>query len=271
MARGVVTPEAVQLDFETAGLGSRALAFFLDAFIRWTGLVLLLVATLLLFGEGLGLPPWAGIAITLTLTFVWFFGYPIAFETLWRGRTPGKAAVGLRVITREGAPPRFRHATLRAVLELVDFWIIFGAPAVLSVLLTRDHQRLGDLVAGTLVLRERTGAGRPAPVRFQVPEGAERYAATIDPSGVGGDQYAAVRSFLLRAGELDPEVRADLGRRLAAPLAARLGHRIPDGVHPEVFLLCLAARYQQRGVRTEAVQSADRLSPPPDAGFAPPA
>jgi uncharacterized RDD family membrane protein YckC len=270
MAGGVVTPEAVRLEFETAGLGSRALAFFIDAFVRWVGLIVLLIATLLLAAEGVGLPPWVGIALTLTLTLVWFFGYPIAFETLWRGRTPGKAAVGLRVITREGAPPRFRHATIRALLELVDFWTVFGAPAVLSALLTRDHQRLGDLVAGTLVLRERTGAGRPAPVRFEVPPGAESYAATIAPSGVGGEEYAAVRSFLLRARELDAAVRDDIAHRLAAPLAARIGHRIPHGVHPQVFLLCLAARFQQRagpGGPGEAVEARQR---PPESGFAPP-
>ncbi len=80
--------------------------------------------------------------------------------------------MGLRVVTREGAPVQFRHAAIRAALGLIDFYLAFGGVAVISALVTREHQRLGDLVAGTLVLRERTGARAPTAVRFAVPAGA---------------------------------------------------------------------------------------------------
>lgn len=245
---GIVTPEAVRLEFEPAGVGSRAIALVLDLLLQATVVALLLFALgLLAGGAGAGLPDWVGVTVTLLLVFGVVWGYPIAFETMWRGQTLGKAAMGLRVVTREGAPVRFRHAAVRAALGIVDFYLAFGGVAVVSALVTREHQRLGDLVAGTLVLRERTGAGAPTPVRFTVPSGAESYAATIDPAGLTAADYAAVRGFLLRAGGLAPAVRADVASRIARPLAARLRHRPPDGVSPELFLVCVAARFQERG------------------------
>lgn len=245
---GVVTPEAVRLEFEAAGIGSRSIALALDLAVQLGAVFALLFAgSLAIDGTGVGLPEWAGVTLVLLLVFAVFWGYPVALETLWRGRTLGKAAMGLRVVTQEGAPVRFRHAAIRAALALVDFYMTSGAAAVISALVTREHQRLGDLVAGTLVLRERTGAPRPEAVTFAVPPGDEAYAATIDPSGLSTDDYATVRSFLLRAPDLAADVRADLAWRLAQPLAAKLGHHPPEDVHPERFLRCLAARYQQRG------------------------
>lgn len=256
---GVVTPEAVTLEFEAAGIGSRAIALLLDLALQATVVVVCLVGLgMVVDGAGGGLPDWVGVTLTLLLVFAVLWGYPVAFETLWRGRTLGKAAMGLRVVTREGAPVRFRHAAIRAALGLVDFYLAFGGVAVVSALVTREHQRLGDLVAGTLVLRERTGARPATAVLFTVPPGAEPYAATLDPSGLSADDYATVRGFLLRAGDLPPAVRADLAERIARPIADRLRHRRPDGVSPELFLLCVAARYQERG----GAPAPERSGPP---------
>lgn len=272
---GVVTPEAVRLEFEAAGLGSRAVAFALDIAVRGTIIGFLILGVTLVAaagaGAGVGMPNWVAMTLTLLLGFAAFWGYSITLETLWRGRTLGKAALGLRVVTSEGGPVRFRHAVIRAVMEIPDFWFTGGAGAVVSALVTRNHQRLGDLAAGTLVLRERTGAGRPAAVRFPVPAGAESYAATLDPAGVTSEAYAALRAFLLRAGTLQPGVRADLARRLGEPIAARIGHRKPDQVSWELFLACLAARYQQRGSPTTAPSPAPQTpSATEEGGFAPP-
>ena len=166
----VITPEAVPLDLQPAGLGSRFVALLID----WTVQGLLGFA-LLLLGIGLSAGDLGGVGIALffLLTFGVLFGYPIALETLWRGRTLGKAAMGLRVVTTEGGPVRFRHAAIRAALGLVDFMVTSGAAAVISVLATRNNQRLGDLVAGTLVLRERTGLPPPRAAEFGVPAGLD--------------------------------------------------------------------------------------------------
>jgi hypothetical protein len=158
----------------------------------------------------------------------------------------GKAALGLRVVTKEGGPVRFRHAAIRTLLGLVDFSIGSGFFAVLFILLTRDNQRLGDLLAGTLVLRERSGLPAPAPVSFDVPAGLEPFAATLDVSGLSTERYQAVRAFLLRSNSLAPQARASLALQLASPLAPRLRPPPPAGVSPELYLRCVAAAYQRR-------------------------
>lgn len=246
----VVTPEAVVLQFETAGLGSRALAVLIDLAIQGGLLVLASIPLVTLAGSGQSAT--AGIVVALLVVTVILLGYPIAFETLWRGRTPGKAALGLRVVTSDGAPIRFRHAAVRGFLTLVDLYLTSGAGAVLSVLCTRDNQRLGDLAAGTMVLRQRTGAQAPVPVSFSVPPGWEPYAATLDPAGLTGDDHVAVRSFLLRAPDLPSPARHGLAAQIATTVAGHMGHTPPPGTHPEGFLACVAAVHQARSTPAPA-------------------
>lgn len=250
----MVTPEAVPLDLQPAGLGSR----FVGLLIDWAVQFLLGFAVLLL-GIGLSVGDFGGIGIALffLLGFLVLLGYPVALETLWRGRTVGKAAMGLRVVTTEGGPVRFRHAAIRAALGLVDFMLTSGAAAVISVLATRNNQRLGDLVAGTLVLRERTGLPPPEAAEFTVPGGLEWYAASLDVSRMTADDYRALRAFLLRAPTLDYRIRYQLAVGLADPLSERVRPLPPTGIHPAWYLICVAAVYQQR--------NASRTPPPPAA------
>jgi uncharacterized RDD family membrane protein YckC len=243
----MVTPEAVALEFRTANLGSRILAYLVDMVVVVVGILVGLFAVALI-GQASDavVPDWVALTIVLVLLPAWWLGYFIAFETLWRGRTLGKAALGLRVVTKEGAPVRFRHAAIRGLLGLVDFLLFGGFIAVVTILFSRDNQRLGDMVAGTLVLRERSALAAPAPVDFAPPPGLEHYTATLDPSGVGTDEYQAVRTFLIRAPSLPPGPRSALALQLASPLAARLRPPPPAGVSPEQYLACVAAAYQQR-------------------------
>jgi uncharacterized RDD family membrane protein YckC len=243
----MVTPEAVALEFRTANLGSRILAFLIDMVVVVAGILAGAFAVALL-GEAsdVVVPDWVAVTIVLVLIPGWWLGYFIAFETLWRGRTLGKAALGLRVVTKEGAPVRFRHAAIRALLGLVDWFVLSGFFAVVFILFTRDNQRLGDLVAGTLVLRERSALAPPAPVVFGPPPGLESYTSTLDVGGLGTEEYLAVRTYLLRAASLPPGPRSALALQLANPLAARLRPPPPAGVSPELYLHCVAAAYQQR-------------------------
>jgi uncharacterized RDD family membrane protein YckC len=242
MDDGVVTPEAVVLAFATAGVGSRILSALLDLGVQLVGLMLVGLT----FGV-LGSTPF-GLAGGFVGLFAVMFGYPVAMETLWRGRTLGKAALGLRVVTVEGGQIRFRHALIRAALGLVDLWLSSGAIAILCVLISRRNQRLGDLVAGTLVLRERTGARAPmVAATFAVPAGWEGYAATIDVGALSTSDYEIIRSFLLRAATLDPHTRDYLARQIAKPLLTKLHHQPPPWAYAEMTLLCAAARFQARG------------------------
>jgi len=243
----MVTPEAVALEFRTANLGSRILAYLVDMVVVVAGILAGLFAVALIGqASDVVVPDWVALTLVLVLLPAWWLGYFIAFETLWRGRTLGKAALGLRVVTKEGAPVRFRHAAIRGLLGLVDFFVAGGFFAVVFILFTRDNQRLGDLVAGTLVLRERSALAAPAPVTFTPPPGLEHYTATLDPGGLTTEEYQAVRTFLLRAASLPPGPRSALALQLANPLAGRLRPPPPAGVSPELYLSCVAAAYQQR-------------------------
>ena len=239
---GMVTPEAVRLDFADAGIGSRGVALMIDAIIVFVTLILISVGA----GAAFGLtqvPGWVAVSTVLVLNFLVLFGYPIVCEVAFGGRSTGKMALGLRVVTREGAPVGFRHAAIRSAFMLVDFMLTLGAGAVISAALTRRSQRLGDLVAGTVVLRQRYAAGAPRIATFNVPEGAHAYAATISPTVLDPATYERIRAFLLRLPELRDDARRSVAVSLARPLLAATPPP-PDDMDPVTYLRVLASVYQ---------------------------
>lgn len=260
LERGIVTPEAVVLEFDTAGIASRALARALDFLIQG---VLLFALVLLAVGP-LGGAGWVALVVVMLGVAFVVFGYPIIAEVVMQGRSPGKAALGLRVVTVEGAPISPRHAFIRSAIGVVDFLLVPGGlVAVLVALLSARSQRLGDVFAGTMVLRERT-ANRPAmAVWFNPPVGLEGYAATLDVSAVTDAQFGLVRSYLLRLADLSPEARSALSVRLSTPLVATMRHHTPPGVFADQFLQCVAAAYQRRHAGPPPSVSAWGAPPPP--------
>jgi uncharacterized RDD family membrane protein YckC len=259
-AAGVVTPEAVLLEFDTAGVGSRSAAEVID--------LLVLLAILTAVGTAVGAAAqFSGgtiaVIIGIVMELVVLVGYPVAMEALWNGRTLGKAAFGLRVVTVEGGPIRFRHAMIRGVLGLIEIYATLGTLAVLSIILSKRDQRLGDLTAGTLVLRERTASGHLAvAVTFPPPYGLEGYVATLDVSTLSGEQYGLVRSFLMRVVDLSYDARNALAVKLANAVAFELRLTPPANLAPEPFLACVAAAYQRRYGGPPPPQP-----PPPPPGF----
>jgi uncharacterized RDD family membrane protein YckC len=242
--RGIVTPEAVVLEFETASVGSRALAQGIDLFAR---LALLLGLSTVL---GIVAPVFTdtgAVIVLIVAGFLLVFGYPALLEMRWNGQTVGKRAMGLRVVTVEGAPVGLRHTAIRSMLAVIDFALPpIGVAATICVLFNRRNQRLGDLLAGTMVLREKTGAAFPVPVSFPPLPGYDTYARSLDVGGITPDQYGVIRSFLIRVNELDPAARAGVGTRLANAVAVAMHHTPPPGVTPEAFLVSVAAAYQLR-------------------------
>lgn len=239
---GVVTPEAVVLDLETAGVGSRLLAGAIDLSLQFA----ILVVTSMVFAGLLGEDSSSyrtAVAVILAAVVI---GYPVLFELWLRGRTPGKRVFGLRAVTVEGAPLRLRHVVLRMMGGLVDRWLPpIGVTGTLFVLATRRHQRIGDLLAGTIVVRDPVRRAPPQAVWFSVPPGLDWLAATIDPTPMTDEQYTLVRSFLMRNRTLTPEARYSVAERLATELAVVLRHPGHGAVHPEAFLLCVISRYQR--------------------------
>jgi uncharacterized RDD family membrane protein YckC len=256
---GVVTPEAVRLDLPEATVGSRGAALLVDWMLQaMLGIALAIAVEAAVDAP---LPSWVAVSTALVLSFLVLFGYPIAFETAWQsgGRTPGKALLGLRVVTVEGAPERFRHAAIRAALGLIDFGLTLGMAAVLSSLWSSRNQRLGDMVAGTVVVRERTGAGPSTARRFTVPPAVAGVAQTLDTSALRPRDYGAVRAYLLRVAELPPARREAVGRELLDAISPRLGGLDGQGLPPELLLRAVAARYQER--QRPAADAARRAGP----------
>jgi uncharacterized RDD family membrane protein YckC len=260
-AAGLVTPDAVPLELETATVGSRAVAYLLDLLLLGAGYLLLGLATTALGGGGF-VPGWAGIAILLVLVFALQFGYPIGFETLWRGRTPGKAAMGLRVVTLEGAPVGVRHAAVRATVGLFELLMLLGVPAIITSLVSARGQRLGDLAAGTLVLRERRATGALEVVTYPVPAGLEGYTAQLDVSALGPPELATVRDTLRRLPSLPEDgIRGRIAEQVAGALAARVTPPPPAGTSAEAWLRCVAAAVQARRRGTSSAGSLPPAGP----------
>jgi uncharacterized RDD family membrane protein YckC len=237
----IPTPEGVEMELVLAGLGSRLVAALLDAMI-----VASVVFALWVVGLVAAAPTDSGgvvAAVLIVLTFVVLFGYDVTFETLASGRTPGKRAAGLRVVRQGGEPPGFMAAAVRNLLRLVDLLPVFYAIGVVSILFTPRNQRLGDLAAGTLVIRER----RPArPANLPPPEAtlADRFAAW-DVSAITPYELVTVRRFLERRFELQPQARAEVARDLAERLRPKV-IGAPEGTHPEEFLEGLAVAKASR-------------------------
>jgi uncharacterized RDD family membrane protein YckC len=238
---GIITPEAVLLQFETAGIATRAVARALDAFVA-AFIGIFLIAVLSPFVRS-----FEDVAVLqVILVFVVVFAYPALFEWLRDGRTVGKSALGLRVVTEEGAPIRFRHAAIRSALQVVDIALLpVGGIAILSSLAGRSDQRLGDRLAGTIVLRVGQPGALTRAVAFPPLPGLETYVANLDVSGVTAEQYEVLRSFLTRVGDLSPASRVELAAVLARPLQQVLHHTPPPQLHPEHFLASVAAAYQR--------------------------
>jgi len=188
----------------------------------------------------------AAAAGTALGSFALIFGYHVLFETLASGRSPGKRAAGLRVVRAGGLPVRFRESAVRNIIRLIDLMppVTYGLGAGV-ILATRRNQRLGDLAAGTLVVRERRGGrGAAAALDHAAPafSGAERW----DVSAVTREELVAVRRFLERRAQIDPGARV----RLAGELAQRLRPKVAGAgaeAAPEDFLEGVAAAKAARG------------------------
>lgn len=240
---GIITPEAVVLDVETAGVASRVFAGLIDLAVQmgmlWVGM--------LVIAAGGGLDESASATTASLLIAAVMMGYPVVLETLTRGRTVGKRAMGLRAVTIEGAPIRLHHALLRMMGGLVDRYLPpIGVTGTLFVLGTRRHQRVGDLLAGTMVIRDPALTPLPPALWFPVPPGLEHFAATIDPTAMTDEQYTVIRSFLMRNREFTPSARHSVAADLASRVAATLDHEGAAGMAPEDYLLCVISRYQRR-------------------------
>lgn len=253
----VVTGDAVVLDVQIAQLPVRALAALIDLFVVGSGYILALLlwaAALPRFDEAFT----SAIMVIFTVAVV--VGYPLTMEMATRGRSLGKMVMGLRVVADDGGPERFRQALFRALAAVVEIWMLFGSPAVICSLLSAKGKRIGDIFAGTVVISER---GPTPPARAVMPPELAWWAQSLELSGLGPQQAEMARQYLARASELTPQVRHEMGYRVAADVVSRISPPPPVGAPPQqVLAAVLAERHRRELARLQSVRPGSLVNPP---------
>jgi len=261
----VVTGEAVVLEVPCARFLSRLLALAMDLIIQVILLfILFVIVGLAITGDRVNGA--AGGAITLTVSILIVVGYPVLWETLTRGRSPGKFALGLRVVGDDGGPERFRQALVRGLAAVVEIWLLLGFPALICSLLSERGKRLGDLFAGTFVVQQRLPAGRGVAALPGVSPELASWAAQLEMSGLTDQTAETARRYLARLPELTPAAQAELGERIAASVRVQVSPLPPPGTPAVAYLSAVLA---ERRNRDQARLTA--APPEPVAAWRPPA
>ncbi|MGL5909848.1 MAG: RDD family protein [Phycicoccus sp.] len=237
----LVTGEGVAVEVPAASVAARAAS----------GLIDVLVAAALVIGGSIGvamLTAEASDAVIgaafIALSLVVFVGVPLAQEVLFRGRTLGKLALGLRVVRDDGGPAVARHALVRALVGYVEVYLLLGVPALVSGMIHPRAKRLGDMAAGTYVVSQRARlAVLPPP---QMPPSLERWAVGADIAALPSGLTVALRQFLARAPGLSPESRRTLGTDLFHSTMRHVSPPPPQGAHPELVMAAVVAERRRR-------------------------
>ncbi|MFF8565141.1 RDD family protein [Streptomyces albidoflavus] len=247
---GPVTGEAVALELRPAKLLSRGAAVLIDLVVTWMVFLLVMVGVLVATGS---LDEAAVAAVSVAVFLLVPVGGPIAVETLSHGRSLGKWACGLRVVREDGGPIRFRHALVRGAMAVVEILMTVGVLACVASLVSERGRRVGDVFAGTLVVRERIPVARVPELAAPEPWLAEQVNG-LELSSVPDSLWLAVRQYLGRAPQLDAQVAGAMAGRLAEELAVRTGVPVPDGVPAGSYLAAVAYERRERERRkAEAV------------------
>jgi uncharacterized RDD family membrane protein YckC len=249
------TPESVELEFILAGIGNRAYALLIDYIVL--GLILLgflitsiIVSTQLLnlveniVGSNGRLDQWL-LAIRLLTNFFIYVGYFVFFEALWQGQTPGKRYTKIRVIRDDGRPIGIQQSTLRALLRPVDDIFFLG---VFLIALSPREKRLGDWVAGTLVIQEEQAiSGVNFPISDEAQSLATHLQKEADLSRLLPEDFAVIREYLQRRKAMTSEARVELSRDLARQFKEVIAlEKVPSGVTANLFLEAVYLAYQQQ-------------------------
>ena len=237
------TPEQTSLEFPLAGIGSRFVAMAADTAIQMIGgfvifFVFALTATALPFGDGRG-GVWAFAGMIIAF-FLIYYGYFAFFETVWNGQTPGKRYAQLRVMKDDGRPINAQDAIARNLLRIVDQLPFLYGIAILSVFLSKQNKRLGDFVAGTVVVHEKTvELARPFQ-ETRIDESAPSY----DVGRLTADELHLIETFLQRRDAFDPALRGSMAAQITARISAKLEVQVRGWPANEKFLESVHSQYR---------------------------
>jgi uncharacterized RDD family membrane protein YckC len=242
--------EGVALDVAAASLGSRAASALLDAVII---MVTYYVTLMVLAATVLNRLDTAAIAAVVLVHALGFFvGVPVAFETITRGRSVGRYALGLRIVRDDGGPISFRQAFIRALVGVIELWLSSGAIALIASAANSKGKRIGDMLAGTYALQTRTAPSQHA--QLFVPYSLAPWAASVDIRRLPDGLALEARQLLTRAGALHPSSRRQLGEDLATRMMPYVAPMPPEGTHPETFMTAVLAVRRDREFALEVAR-----------------
>jgi uncharacterized RDD family membrane protein YckC len=240
------TPEQTSLEFPLAGIGSRFLAMAADTAIQAAvGLLIFLVLILMLPGFslfGMAGAQWI-VALFIIAGFLLYSAYFAFFEIVWNGQTPGKRYAQLRVMKDDGRPISPYDAIARNLLRIVDSMPGFYGVGVLSVLLSKQSKRLGDFVAGTVVVHETALEGVRPFAETKVDESLPAF----DASSITVDELRLIETFIQRRDSLDPGLRGNMALQIAARIGEKLKVTVYGWPRTENFLEAVLQQCRQRG------------------------
>lgn len=239
----LITGDAVLLDLRTASFATRMLSAVIDGVIQ---LVLLVGGSIAMAwtAEWADLDDGLVVAGVLVASVTAYVGYPVLCELLLRGRSVGRLVMGTRVVRDDGGPVHVRQSLLRAVMAMLEIWSTSGAIALTCSVIDRKSRRVGDLLAGTMVIQERMRD--LAPQRAAVPEALQDWVRGADVGRLPLTLMQDIRSFLPRAGTINPESRRQLSRDLLRRTLPHVAPAPPPGTDPEQFLTAVLAERSRR-------------------------
>jgi uncharacterized RDD family membrane protein YckC len=249
------TPESVELEFTLAGIGNRAYALLIDYVVLGIILTVFLIAwsyfSIQLYSvveNWLGSDNQVGlwlIAIPILTSFFIFVGYFVFFEALWQGQTPGKRYVKIRVIRDDGRPISLQQSTLRALLRPIDDIFFLG---VFLITLSKQEKRLGDFVAGTLVIQEEQPfVAATFPLSDKAQDLANQLQIEADLSRMLPEDFAVIREYLQRREVMTTGAKTELSKQLADQIKEIIAlDKVPQKVSANVFLEAVYLAYQQQ-------------------------
>jgi uncharacterized RDD family membrane protein YckC len=260
----IETPELVGIEMPVAGIGSRFVALLVD-YLIWLVAVIAIIFVISLVDPSLSHfskmgEKWA-IALLILSFFLLYWGYFTLFEAYWGGRTPGKRLTKIRVIQRSGRGIGLFEAMTRNLLRIVDQFPFVYMVGAVTIFLTRDHQRLGDLAAGTLVVHERENLAAPSsgassrtftagifddPAR-NASTGTQSVRLELSPDRIHQLDTAdleVLEGFFARRLDFSAEIRAELARRIADGIRAKTGLEAPAGISTETYLEEIARQFR---------------------------
>ena len=270
----IVTGEAVALEVVPATVVSRILSGLIDYTAYSVGGAISLFVVMILainerseFGDNLAFIR----AIISLVILAWIVVIPLLTELLSRGRSLGRMVTGTRVVRDDGGTVRLRHCLVRTLLAVVEIWLASAVPAVCTSVVSKRGKRLGDMLAGTYVVRDRHRSSM-APPLLMPPELAG-WAAGTDLRALPGGLSLTARTFLQRASSMDAGPRSHLGLDLASRVQAYVSPPPPAGTHPERFLAAVLTERRNRELvlatrdrRLEEEVRRDMARPPYEVG-----